>query len=142
MNERTENLQSLQATVTDLLLYEEFKEFITKFQYTEEEVTSEDNSGFNYVDVTMRYENWWYILHYPFNDFTKEIVEFEIDDYPEGAIDIRGDDNFWIFAVFPLKFKTLTVQEIVSVVWPSHNSESAVFLEDYYEQPYNKGPIP
>jgi hypothetical protein len=69
-----------------------------------------------------------------FDDFNKEIVPpGAMKRFPEGACGIRSDDDFWIEAVFPFKFTELTIEEIVSVVWPG--AVKPVFKPDVMYKP-------
>lgn len=105
-----------------MTLLEEFKEFATKFELIKEMISEPETSlkNFEWEDVSMRYENWWYDPHVPFTDFNKEIVHpGENESYPYGAIGIRCDEDFWNVGVFPYYYKDLTIQEIVSIVWPN-----------------------
>lgn len=116
-------------------LLEEFREFISKFQLVEEKISDPAFSpDFTFIDQSMRLDDWWFDPKHPFWDFTKCIVDPGTNEsYPEGAIGVRGDDNFWSIAVFPDKFKPLTIQEIVTIVWPD-KLDKAEFLEDFNEE--------
>ena len=63
--------------------------------------------------------DWWVSIDPHFDDFNREIIEPNINEtYPEGAVGIRTDDDFWQVAALPLKFRELTIQEIVPILWP------------------------
>lgn len=52
-------------------------------------------------------------------DFNREIIEpFENRDFPDGAVAIRVDDNFWVVAALPLSYRDKSIQEIVAEFWP------------------------
>jgi hypothetical protein len=63
----------------------------------------------------------------PWIDFTRELIEpgyktdpkeGEPEEYPEGAITIRGDIDFWIVAVLPRRFEAIPMTDIVRLLWP------------------------
>jgi len=79
----------------------------------------------------------------PFDDFNKDVfdprfvsnelrppgevkdqdeIDFEKYIHDNGILGIRADDNFWIVAYIPYKFKELTIQEIVAILWLSKAS--------------------
>ena len=94
---------------------EKLKEFISVMEIVKEEYDLEEGSG------CRRNGKWWASIDLPFseNDFNKEIVDPNInEDYPEGAVGIRVDDDFWQVAALPLEFKDLSIQEMVEVLWP------------------------
>lgn len=52
-------------------------------------------------------------------DFNREIVEPGTNEiFPDGAVGIRVDDNFWAVAALPYSYKEKTIQEIVAEFWP------------------------
>lgn len=66
-----------------------------------------------------RIDCWWVVGIPPLQDFNKEIYEPGFSEkFPDGCVGIRCDDDFWAVAVLPLEFRGLSVQEIVSVLWP------------------------
>lgn len=67
----------------------------------------------------------------PFTDFNKEIVAPGLlPDFPEGAIGVRVDGDFWEIAALPYaKYLDVPIQEIVKELWPS-KFEGAEFGED------------
>lgn len=72
---------------------------------------------------------WFSPQDLPFSDFNKEIVVPNTNKYyPNGAVGIRVDDNFWAVAALPYEFKDCTIQEIVAEFWP--DIEHAEFLPD------------
>jgi hypothetical protein len=55
----------------------------------------------------------------PSHDFNREIVRPGKDkDYPEGALLIRADWDFWVVATLPLAFESLDCRSIVETLWP------------------------
>lgn len=84
---------------------------------------------------------WNVSRNLPSHDFNREIVEPGIAKvFPEGALGIRVDDNFWSVAILPYKFKELSIQDIVSVLWsdvkdpefnPDYIAESEDFKDDH-----------
>lgn len=55
----------------------------------------------------------------PSHDFNREIVPAgKNDNYPEGALGIRVDDDFWVVAVLPFRFAELSIENLVEVIWP------------------------
>lgn len=55
----------------------------------------------------------------PCPDFNREIAEpGKMADFPDGAVGIRVDDDFWLVASLPYEFRGLTIQQIVAVLWP------------------------
>lgn len=52
-------------------------------------------------------------------DFNREIAAPGVlENYPDGAVAIRCDDDFWIVAVLPYEFRDVSCPEIVSALWP------------------------
>ena len=54
--------------------------------------------------------------------FKKEPTCFDLNkevNHQTKLVGIRSDDNFFIEAVLPYKFKDLTVEEIVGILWPN-----------------------
>ena len=52
-----------------------------------------------------------------FWDFTREVIKPNTE-FPDGAIGIRVDDDFWAVAVLPYQFKDISLKTIVRVFWP------------------------
>lgn len=62
----------------------------------------------------------------PFLDFNKEIVAPGLlDNFPDGVLGIRCDDDFWAVAGLPLEFDELETPEIVEVLWPEFREEAS-----------------
>lgn len=88
------------------------------------------------VDEDDDYENddrkdvWFIDYTCPYTDYCREIVEpGNINkSYPNGAVGIRVDDDFWAIAAIPYKFKELTCEEICIVLFP--NTKNPVYLAD------------
>jgi hypothetical protein len=57
----------------------------------------------------------------PFHDFNKEIVAPGLlPMFPNGAIGIRVDDDFWSIAALPYdQYLNVPIQDIVKEFWPS-----------------------
>jgi hypothetical protein len=63
-------------------------------------------------------------------DFNREIVEPGVlEKFPDGALGIRVDQDFWIAAVLPLKYKEFALKDIVAILWPEY-VEDATFCPD------------
>lgn len=55
----------------------------------------------------------------PFNDFNRELIPpGQNEDYPEGAVGIRMDDDFWACAALPWSYHTKSMEEIFRELWP------------------------
>lgn len=80
-------------------------------------------------DAIMSVDRWWFHPDPPFNDFNRDIEEPGSNKcYPEGALGIRADDDFWTIAVLPLEFRSLSIEELVPVLWP--HIENPIFNPD------------
>ncbi len=59
---------------------------------------------------------------YPFPDhhFNREILEPGVNKaFPNGAVGIRVDDDFWSVAALPLgQFRGIPIEQIVALLWP------------------------
>lgn len=63
-------------------------------------------------------------------DFNREIVEPGTNErFPEGAIGIRVDGDFWTVAVLPYSYKDTPLRDIVAELWPQY-LEQATFEPD------------
>lgn len=107
---------------------EDFKEFVSKLRL-------------NKKKTELKKFPWQVDVKHPFNDFCKEIVEPGLNKFfPRGAIGIRGDSDFFGLAALPYRFKDLTTQEIVSVLWP--DKVDPMFLPDtddeYWESSWDQ----
>ncbi len=73
-----------------------------------------------FSDISLDDPYWAVPSHrLPFHDFNKEIVlPGTNDSFPDGAIGIRVDDNFFEVAALPYTYLSLSVKEIVSMLWP------------------------
>jgi hypothetical protein len=61
----------------------------------------------------------------PFTDFNREIIQpGELDTFPDGAIGIRVDGDFWAVGALPLSFIDTPLKDIVAVVWPQFADEA------------------
>lgn len=56
----------------------------------------------------------------PGHDFNREIVEPGTNEtFPDGAIGIRVDGDFWEVAALPLEeFRNTTIEKLVEMLWP------------------------
>lgn len=63
------------------------------------------------------------------HDFNKEIMEPN-ETHIDGILGIRCDDNFWICARLPYKFKDIPTIQIVNLLWPE--IEDFSIKKDYY----------
>ena len=64
-------------------------------------------------------------------DFSKEIILPGVfSDRPEGLVQIRVDDDFWIVAVLPYSWRTKSIQSIVQLLWPTVGN--ATYKDDTY----------
>ncbi len=82
-------------------------------------------------DGDLRKGKWWVCKsELPGTDFCREIHKpGGNEDFPDGVIGIRVDDDFWAVAAIPYKFNLLPVQEIVETLWPEHVRE-ATYMPD------------
>lgn len=62
----------------------------------------------------------------PGHDFNREIVHpGENPEFPDGAVGIRIDDDFWTVAALPYdEFRRCTIEELVAVLWPKIDDAS------------------
>lgn len=60
------------------------------------------------------------IIFNNYRDFNREICKpGEHEDWPDGAIGVRVDENFWAVAALPFaEYHDKTIQEIVAELWP------------------------
>lgn len=77
------------------------------------------SDGLNYTMVRKK-EFWYACVNIPAMDFNKEVLPPGMQhDLPHGAVGIRVDDNFFVVALLPWRFRDLSTKDIVSVLWPS-----------------------
>lgn len=58
---------------------------------------------------------FWVESNPPFSDFSKEIVEPGTNStFPDGAVGIRVDDDFWIVAALPYDYRDVPLEHIVA----------------------------
>jgi hypothetical protein len=76
----------------------------------------------------------WFIIPYnPFGDFNRELGRPGTNpSFPEGVVGIRCDDDFWQLAALPWTFHSLSLPEIVSVLWP--DTPDPEYLPDHEEE--------
>lgn len=85
---------------------DEFRAFVSRFQPGEE-------------GLVLRKGKWWIAQRLAGHDFCKEILEPGTNEnLPDGAVGIRTDDDFWIAAELPYRFKDLDCATLVSIAWP------------------------
>lgn len=54
-----------------------------------------------------------------FHDFNREIIEPGVNDnFTEGAVGIRVDDDFWVAAILPYEMRKFSIEELVAAIWP------------------------
>lgn len=60
------------------------------------------------------------IHHLPGHDFNKELVLPGTLDgkHRGGVVGVRVDDDFWVVATLPWRFRGLSIQDICAVLWP------------------------
>ena len=77
---------------------------------------------------------WWVEDDPLTHDFNREIVAPGIvDKFPDGAVAVRVDDDFFIVAVLPYEFVGLGIERIVPVLWPE--VPNPVFKADTFTRP-------
>lgn len=55
-----------------------------------------------------------------YSDFNRELVPPGINEtFPEGAVGVRVDDDFWTAAALPWSWADVPIEEIVRRLWPS-----------------------
>ncbi len=71
----------------------------------------------------------------PFTDFNREMfAPGQNPSYPEGVVGIRCDDDFWICAALPWRFKEYGLQKLLSTLWPNMMARHKVTFS------YDRGP--
>jgi hypothetical protein len=56
----------------------------------------------------------------PFHDFNREIIQpGATEEFPNGAIGIRCDDDFWIVATLPYEYLNTPLPEIIKELFPN-----------------------
>lgn len=71
--------------------------------------------------------------HWPGNDFTRQLIApGTSDEWPDGAIGIYIDGNFWAVAALPWSWLDRPLPEVVKSLWPSKFTD-AEFCDDYVE---------
>lgn len=67
----------------------------------------------------------------PGTDFNREILQpGENELFPDGALAIRADDDFWAVAALPLKYRETPLPEIVQALWPEY-ADKATYCPDH-----------
>ena len=86
-------------------------------------------------------EPYWVTTEpFPYRDFCREIVPPDGRNpvFPDGAVGIRVDDDFWAVAALPWECRFYSVQEIVAALWP--DIVDPRFCPDGYVQKPNEYP--
>lgn len=66
---------------------------------------------------------------FPFRDFNREIVPPGVNErFPDGAVGVRADDDFWVLAALPYSCVAFSIEEIVHAIWPEITN--AEFMPD------------
>lgn len=82
----------------------------------------------------------------PWRDFNRELIPPGTDkDFPDGAVLINMDDDFWVAAILPWEpYHNLTAGEIVEELWPEIHANST-FKPDhgdpYWEAYWKENPV-
>lgn len=64
-------------------------------------------------------EQFGYSGGVPSHDFNRELCPpGAMPDFPDGAVGIRVDDDFWLVATLPYALADTPVQTIVAALWP------------------------
>ncbi len=129
------NLNSLQL---ELLNFKHNCKFIIEyFKLRDDEYTSE---SYHFLGTNFHFATG---KNFGFNDFNKEIItpgsgsKYVREQFPDGCVGIRVDDDFWIEAVLPYKFKDLETPEIIEVLWPHFLSEAIYNRDVIIDEPQN-----
>ncbi|UEM03687.1 hypothetical protein JL101_027695 [Skermanella rosea] len=82
----------------------------------------------------------WWVANQPLtNDFNREIAApGSLDKFPDGAVAVRVDDDFFVVAVLPPEFVGLGIERIVPVLWP--DVTDPVFKSDTFATPNQQAP--
>ena len=68
---------------------------------------------------------------FPGLDFNRELVPpGTFSKYPEGAVGIRVDDDFWAMAALPWKYADTPLFRIVKELWPECVAEGVTYGPD------------
>ena len=60
-------------------------------------------------------------------DFNRELhPPGTYDEYPDGVVGIRMDDDFWACAALPWEYHNKPVEEIVYELWPELKNDPSV----------------
>lgn len=77
------------------------------------EMTMDDNGWY------MERDQWNVGTGLPCHDFNREFIEPGTnEEFPEGALGIRVDDDFWLVARLPYEYRVLSIEDLVEVLWP------------------------
>ena len=105
--------------MSNIHLLADFKQFISTFERKD----TDNGDGWVTTEHTSTDGRWWYNGTPGFDDFNKEVCPAgKVEHLPDGAVGIRSDDDFWTEAIFPLKFCHLSIEEMVSILWPHINA--------------------
>lgn len=71
------------------------------------------------ADGTGHDGDFWFCSEVPDIDFNRDIVAPGASvTFPDGAIGIYVDENFWDVAALPLRFIDLPLPRVVAILWP------------------------
>lgn len=66
-------------------------------------------------------------------DFNREIIHpGTFERYPDGAIAIRVDGDFFIAAIYPYEFIDISLPDIAALLWPSHVAQATFGADTIY----------
>lgn len=113
---------------------QEFQDFVKNFKFITEKKTDklEDGETFEWEDARYVFEKWYHSKDdMPSIDFNREICKpGQSKVFPDGAIGIRCDDDFWLCAIYPYKFVDVPLTEVVGAFWPDLPKEDIVYNDD------------
>ena len=97
---------------------DELYEFVARFQKS-------SSKGHHF-----QYRNWFYLEPGDFI-FNKEVIEPKTHPlFLNGATAVRFDDDFWICAVLPYRFRLIPIETIIDVLYPEIPKDEIEFRPD------------
>lgn len=85
------------------------------------------------ADDIHRSKPWFVSRRVPTTDFNREFCTPGIAPrFPDGALGIRTDDDFWEVALLPWRFSALSIQDLVAVLWPQYAGEAEYNPDSHY----------
>lgn len=70
---------------------------------------------------------WYTEKDLPGLDFNREIIKPGTNKtFPDGALGIRADGDFWAVAVLPLKYADEDFKEILNTLWPDYKDNIVI----------------